>query len=71
MPYSSPIPVAQYPLIAAGMSGVGLLFTAFYFIHQMKAESRNLGVEILLAAASSVALGFGTFFMMLSFGLYV
>jgi hypothetical protein len=53
------------------MSGLGLLFTAFYFIHQMKAESRNLGVEILLAAASSVALGFGTFFMMLSSGLYV
>jgi hypothetical protein len=56
---------------------VVLIFAGFaamsgYFVNQMKAPgSKSIVVEFLLAAIASAALGFGTFFLMLSFGLYV
>jgi hypothetical protein len=45
---------------------------AGYFVYQMRgAGKRNIIIELLIGALSSVLLGFGTLFMMLSFGLYV
>jgi hypothetical protein len=44
---------------------------ALFFIFQMKSGHKNFPVEIIIAAISSGALGFGTLFAMLSFGLYV
>jgi len=37
----------------------------------MKAGSKSLFMELVLAVLSSGLLGFGTFFLMLSFDLYV
>lgn len=50
---------------------VGLSFTAAYFVYQMKSGTRNIFVELLIAVLASFALGFGTLFIMLSFGLYI
>lgn len=71
VPYSSPVSVAQYPTLAVGLTAAGLAGTAVYFVYQMKGSNRNVLLELLIALAASTALGFGTFFMMLSFGLYV
>jgi hypothetical protein len=60
-----------YPTYAAILSAAGLGCTALYFIVQMKSGSRNVGLELLIGLVASIALGFGTFFTMLSFGLYV
>jgi hypothetical protein len=62
---------AQYPNLAVMLTLIGLLITAFYFVYQMKAGSRNFFFELLIALGASAFLGVGTFFMMLSFGLYV
>lgn len=69
--YSSPISVARYPTLAVLLIIVGLVFTAGYFVNQMKSGAKNIFVELLIAALASGALGFGCFFLMLSFGLYV
>lgn len=58
-------------MLAVGLTAAGLVFTAIYFVTQMKGGSRNIPLELLIGAVSSGLLGFGTFFMMLSFGLYV
>ena len=50
---------------------VGLSFTAAYFVYQMKSGGRNILIELLIAVLASFALGFGTLFIMLSFGLYI
>lgn len=44
---------------------------AGYFVNQMKAGSKNIFMELFLAVLASGALGFGAFFLMLWFGLYV
>jgi hypothetical protein len=53
--------------VLAGFTG-----TAGFFVYQMRGKEKSyLGVEILIGAVSSVLLGFGTLFMMSTFGLYV
>jgi len=50
---------------------LGLFFMAGYFVNQMKAGSKSVFMELVLAVLASGLLGFGTFFLMLSFDLYV
>jgi len=71
--YSSPISPASYPMLGTVCMSFGFMLMAFYFIYQMRAGSdkRSLALELCIGGASSVALGFGTLFVMLSFGLYV
>eukprot|EP01038_Epipyxis_sp_PR26KG_P010676 gene10676-14337_t len=71
VPYSSPVPVSSYPSLSIMLLLAGLTSTAGYFVYQMKSGSKNIVIELLIAAVSSVLLGFGTLFAMLSFGLYV
>ena len=40
-------------------------------MYQMKSGARNIFIELLIAVLASFALGFGTLFTMLSFGLYI
>jgi hypothetical protein len=72
VPYSSPVSVALYPFYSVVLIFAGFAAMSGYFVNQMKAPgSKSIVVEFLLAAIASAALGFGTFFLMLSFGLYV
>jgi hypothetical protein len=50
---------------------IGIVFTAGYAVNQMKTGSKNIIIELFLALLASAGLGFGAFFLMLSFGLYV
>jgi hypothetical protein len=50
----------------------GLAVTAIFFVYQMRGlEKSYLAVEVMIGAVASILLGFGTLFMMCSFGLYV
>lgn len=53
----------------------GLVFTAFYFIYQMRSgtgsSSPNILIELLLGGIAATLLGFGTLFVMATFDLYV
>jgi len=69
--YSSPVPVEQYPVLAVGLGVVGFVFMGGYFVNQMKGANKNIFLELILAVLASGALGFGAFFLMLSFGLFV
>jgi hypothetical protein len=50
---------------------IGLVLTALFFVYQMQSGKRSLVIELVIGLVASVALGFGTLFMMLSFGLYI
>lgn len=64
--------MSSYPYFAVTFMLLGLLFMAGYFVNQMKAAgSKSLFMELVLAVLASGLLGFGTFFLMLSFDLYV
>ena len=72
IPYSSPVATSSYPFLGTTLVASGLVVMAGYFVYQMRGSGkRNIIIELLIGALSSVLLGFGTLFMMLSFGLYV
>jgi len=50
---------------------MGFVATGGYFVYQMNEKNRKLSTELMIALIASVALGFGTLFLMLSFDLYV
>ena len=71
-PYSSPVAVSMYPTFGGVLMLVGFIFMAVYFIYQLNwGDKRSIAVELSIGGVSSLALGFGALFVMLSFGLYV
>ncbi|KAJ1438331.1 hypothetical protein B484DRAFT_444670 [Ochromonadaceae sp. CCMP2298] len=72
VPYSSPVSTSLYPFLSVVLLIAGLAAMSGYFVNGMKgAGSKSIIAELFLAAIASTLLGFGTFFLMLSFGLYV
>jgi hypothetical protein len=75
VPLSSPVPVSLYPTYSVFSLLTGFVFTAAFFVYQMRGSSpgvtRYLAIEMLIALVASVFLGFGILFTMLSFDLYV
>jgi hypothetical protein len=62
----------MYPFLGTLLLLIGLALMGAYFVYQMRgSEKRNIFIELSIGVLSSVALGFGTLFTMLSFGLYV
>ena len=76
VPYSSPVDVKSYAFLGTVEVVAGLVFTAFYFIYQMRSgtgssSSPNILIELLLGGIAATLLGFGTLFVMATFDLYV
>ena len=71
VPYSSPVPISSYPFLATVFLGAGFSVMAGYFVYQMKSGHKFIIIELIIGLIASIALGFGTLFAMLSFGLYV
>lgn len=62
----------MYPTIGGMLMSTGFVLMAMYFIYQLNwGDKRSLAVELSIGGVSSLALGFGALFVMLSFGLYV
>jgi len=72
-PLSSPVPVAMYPMLTTVFLALGLLLTGVFFLYQVShtRHSRVLMHELALGGLSSVALGLGSFFLLLWTGVYV
>jgi hypothetical protein len=70
-PFSSPVSPGMYPTIGGTCVLSGFLLTSGYFVYQLSSSKRSIAVELSLGAAASVALGFGSLFVLLSFGLWV
>ncbi|KAL5728779.1 hypothetical protein ACHQM5_001819 [Ranunculus cassubicifolius] len=70
---SSPIDIVYYPMLSAIMIGIGLLFTASFFIYEATStkKDRSLAKELSAGAIASVFLGFGSLFLLLASGVYV
>jgi hypothetical protein len=69
VPYSPPISNSFFPGLCVLFLTIGFVLSALYFVYQMRTE-KSLVTELSVALISSVALAFGTLFLMLSFGLY-
>ncbi|EFJ35807.1 hypothetical protein SELMODRAFT_141036 [Selaginella moellendorffii] len=70
---SSPVPEGLYPLLTILFLTVGLVLTASFFIYEITTSSlsRSFPREILTGGASSIFLGLGALFLLLSTGVYV
>jgi len=72
------VDVKSYAFLGTVEVVAGLVFTAFYFIYQMRSgtgssssSSPNILIELLLGGIAATLLGFGTLFVMATFDLYV
>jgi len=73
-PYSSPVPVALYPILALIFMLTGIVGALYFFLYETTSSvsaRKNLFKEILISLVSSVLLGFGTLFLLLWVGVYV
>ena len=62
----------MYPTLAVVLIIIGLILMSIFFVYQMRPSSnKSIITELVAALLASIALGFGTLFLMLAFGLYV
>jgi len=71
--YLSPINPAVFPHLTIVLLGIGLFFTAWFFVYEVTSSkfTREIFKELLIAAVSSLFMGFGTLFLLLWVGIYV
>ncbi|GFQ00113.1 transmembrane protein 258 [Phtheirospermum japonicum] len=72
-PNSSPVLEAWYPTLSVFMLAIGLIITGSFFIYEATSSRENctLAKELSTGAVASVFLGFGSLFLLLSYGIYV
>lgn len=66
--------MSSYPFLGTVGLVSGLVFTALYFVYQMRGAgsgSPSIAIELLLGGIASTLLGFGSLFIMATFDLYV
>lgn len=71
--YESPISQSLFPHLTVFLVGLGLIFTAWFFVYAVTGtkKTRNIFKELLIAASASAFLGTGTVFLLLWVGIYV
>jgi hypothetical protein len=69
--YSSPIHSSLFSPLAVVLTLLGLLGAATFIVYELGAKKKKIVHELLIAGGASTFLGFGTFFIVLSAGLYV
>merc|ERR1712189_155125 len=71
--YVSPINPAVFPHLTLVLLGIGLFFTAWFFVYEVTSSkfTRELMKEVVIAAVASLFMGFGTPFLLLWVGIYV
>lgn len=72
-PYRSPISHGLFPHLTLFLLGIGLAFTAYFFVYGATStkKTQNIFKELFIGALASFFLGFGTVFLMLWVGIYV
>ena len=71
--YVSPINPGVFPHMCLVLLGIGLFFTAWFFVYEVTSTkfTRELKKELMISSVASVFMGFGTLFLLLWVGIYV
>ncbi|GJQ88024.1 hypothetical protein Trydic_g12948 [Trypoxylus dichotomus] len=71
--YVSPVNPAIFPHLTLVLLGIGIFFTAWFFVYEVTSTklSRDIKKELLLSLVASIFSGFGILFLLLTVGIYV
>ncbi|XP_017755189.1 PREDICTED: transmembrane protein 258-like [Eufriesea mexicana] len=71
--YVSPINPAIFPLLAVVLLGIGIFFTAWFFVYEVTSTkfTRDIFKELLISLVAAIFSGFGILFLLLCVGIYV
>ncbi|XP_011866449.1 PREDICTED: transmembrane protein 258 [Vollenhovia emeryi] len=71
--YVSPVNPAVFPLLAVVLLGIGVFFTAWFFVYEVTSTkfTRDICKEALISLVASLFSSFGVLFLLLWVGIYV
>ncbi|XP_011495352.1 PREDICTED: transmembrane protein 258 [Ceratosolen solmsi marchali] len=71
--YISPINPTVFPLLALILLGIGIFFTAWFFVYEVTSTkfTRDIFKELLISLVAALFSGFGVLFLLLWVGIYV
>merc|ERR1712168_1164355 len=71
--YVTPVNPAVYPHLTLLLLGIGIFFTAWFFVYEVTSTkyTRDMYKELLVALFAALFMGFGTVFLLLWVGIYV
>ncbi|KAK9871478.1 hypothetical protein WA026_012852 [Henosepilachna vigintioctopunctata] len=71
--YVSPVNPAVFPHLTVVLLGIGIFFTAWFFVYEVTStkHSRSLRKELAVSLVASIFSGFGILFLLLSVGIFV
>lgn len=71
--YVSPVNPAVFPHLTVVLLGIGIFFTAWFFVYEVTStkDTRSLFKELLVALVAAFFSGFGLLFLLLWVGIYV
>ncbi|KYM98062.1 Protein NEF1 [Cyphomyrmex costatus] len=73
MRYVSPVNPAVFPLLAVVLLGIGIFFTAWFFVYEVTSTkfTRDIFKEALISLVAALFSSFGVLFLLLWVGIYV
>ncbi|EGI60835.1 Protein NEF1, partial [Acromyrmex echinatior] len=71
--YVSPVNPAVFPLLAVVLLGIGVFFTAWFFVYEVTSTkfTRDICKEALISLVAALFSSFGVLFLLLWVGIYV
>ncbi|KAF2879910.1 hypothetical protein ILUMI_26239 [Ignelater luminosus] len=71
--YVSPVNPAVFPHLTFVLLGIGIFFTAWFFVYEVTSTkpTRDIKKELLVSLVASIFSGFGILFLLLSVEIYV
>lgn len=71
--YVSPINPTVFPLLALVLLGIGIFFTAWFFVYEVTSTkfTRDIFKELVISLVAAIFSGFGVLFLLLWVGIYV
>lgn len=71
--YVGPVNPSMLPSMSIALAGLGLLFTAWFFVYEVTSNkyTRSLAKEVVVATLAAAFLGFGSVMLLLWVGIYV
>lgn len=71
--YISPINPSAFPVLAVMLLGIGVFFTAWFFVYEVTSTkfTRDLIKELVIAFVAAIFSSCGIIFLMLWVGIYI
>ena len=71
--YITPVNPAVYPHLTLVLLGIGIFFTAWFFVYEVTSTkyTRDIYKELFVALFAALFMGFGTVFLLLWVGIYI